>query len=110
MKPWTRRLVLAKLLALALTVEGCAIPVEEHGGLAPKPAAPDAVFIGAGAAVEGVALVTHRPWWQQALAVGALAWWVRVPQAGGRTEAAHLLVYTGAFSVWWLHLWVARHP
>jgi hypothetical protein len=102
--------VLAKLLAVALTVEACAIPVEEHGGLAPKPAAPDLVFVGAGAAVETVALVTRRPWWQQAAAVGALAWWVRVPRAGGRTEAAHLLVYGGAFPVWWFHLLVARHP
>lgn len=95
---------------IALALAGCAVPVEAHGGLSPRPAAPDVVFLAAGAGVETLAVVTRRPWWQQLAAVGALAWWVRVPRAGGRTESAHLLVVAGAFPVKWAQVALCGHP
>jgi hypothetical protein len=95
---------------IALVLSGCAVPVEQHGGLAPRPAAPDVVFLAAGAGVETLAVVTRRTWWQQLAVVGALSWWVRVPEAGGRTEAAHLLVIAGAFPVKWAQVALSGHP
>jgi hypothetical protein len=97
-----RRAVLAKLLVTALLVSSCAVPLEEHGGLSPRPAAPDAVFIGGGVALDGGLAALKVPAVPRLLVDAGAMWAVRVPQWGGRTESAHLLVFSGAFLREWL--------
>jgi hypothetical protein len=102
--------LVALLLGGILVTTGCAWPVEAHGGVAPRPAAPDVVFVGAGAATHTLALVTRRPWWQRVAADALLAWAVRVPRWGGRTEGASLLVGLGAFGSEWSAWVFCRGP
>lgn len=97
-----RRVLLAKLLVTALLVSSCAIPVEEHGGLSPNRAAPDAVFIGGGFALDGGLAALKVPAGPRLLVDAGAMWVVRVPKWGGRTESAHLLVFSGVFFREWL--------
>lgn len=99
---WARWALLAKLLATALLVSSCAIPVEEHGGVSPRSPAPDAVFISGGFAFDGGLAALHVSAVPRGLAVVGAMWAVRVPKWGGRTESAHLLVFSGAFLREWL--------
>lgn len=84
--------------------------MEEHGGASPNPAAPDAVFIGAGAALDGGLQAVKVPALPRLVADAALAWAVRFPKWGGRTEGAHLLVVSGAFISEFVGVVVRHHP
>lgn len=102
-----RYLVLLKLLSVTLLVSGCAYlrrqwPVEDHGGVAPKPAASDLYFLGGGFVVDAALAHAKVPVVPRVVVDGLAAWAVRVPKWGGRTEAAHILVVGGAFLDAWV--------
>jgi len=106
-----RRAVLVKLLLTALAVSSCAwVPVEEHGGLSPKPAPSDWLFIGSGAVVDGGLQLAHvgQPWRAVADVTAALV--VRTWKPLGRSESSHLLMLTGSFSTTFLRVIVRGSP
>src|SRR5512146_3202163 len=65
------------LFGVLAFLSACAVPVEEHGGLAPHPAAPDLAFAGAGFALDGALATAKVPTVPRVVADAALAWAVR---------------------------------
>jgi len=102
---------LSKLLTTTLLLlTACAWPIEEHGGIAPKPAHPDGVILAGGAALDtGLQLARVRHPWRGALVLGT-AFAVRYSACCGRSEASHLLIISGAIPIEALGLLLRGRP
>lgn len=98
----------AWLIPVAL-LTACALPLEQHGGVAPHQAPADAVFLAGGAALDGAIQLARRPWWQRAAVVVGVAWTLRIPRFGGRYEGVGLTIPLGAFGSEWLGLLLRGH-
>lgn len=107
-----KRLAAVALSGLALLFGcGCgAWPVEEHGGVSPRPAPPDLLFVASGAAVDGSlqAAKVGQPW--RALADVTAALVVRTWKPLGRSESSHLLMLSGSFSTTFLRVVLKGAP
>jgi len=116
---YTRRLTQVELAELTtyLATEfqlsifaACSWPIEEHGGIAPAPAPPDALFLASGAALDASLQVARVPWYMRVPAVIGTAFAVRTTRCCGRPEGAHLLIVTGAIPVEALGLVLRGRP
>ena len=103
-----RGLLVLSLLALS----GCTLPLEEHGGLAPRPEPSDLVFMGTGAAINTAGLALHLPQWVRFTADAAAVVILRVPKFGGRYEGVAITLPVGSIAVEWVHTLVhgLQHP
>jgi hypothetical protein len=84
---------------LLLAVVSCSPawwPVEEHGGLSPRPAAPDVVFIAPGAALDAGLQLAHVAPIPRLVADVSAAVVLRTWKPLGRTEGSHFLFGIGA--------------
>lgn len=99
------------LLPLLLCL-GCALPMEEHGGAAPRPEPSDLTFMATGAAINTTGLLLHAPAWVRIGADAVAVWALRFPKWGGRYEGVALTLPVGAFVPEWAHTLVhgLNHP
>ena len=100
------------LLAVIALFAGCALPLEEHGGAAPRPEASDLTFIGGGAALNESLILARVPWQGRIAADAAAVWALRFPKWGGRNEGVALTVPFGAYLPEFVRFIVvhSRHP
>ena len=103
-----RGLLVLSLLALS----GCALPLEEHGGVAPRPEPSDWAFMAAGAALHTATLAAHLPQWARFAVDGAAVFVLRVPKFGGRYEGVAVTLPVGSITAEWVHTLVhgLAHP
>jgi hypothetical protein len=92
-----RMLNLIKFSPVALALSACALPLEEHGGAAPKPEPSDFTFMAAGAAINTTGILLKAPWYVRIAADAAAVYVLRFPKWGGRYEGVALTLPFGAY-------------
>jgi hypothetical protein len=98
--------------ALLLLLSACALPMEEHGGAAPRPEPSDLTFMGAGAAINTTGILLKAPQWTRVVADALAVIILRFPKWGGRYEGVALTLPMGAFVPEWTNTLIhgLKHP